>query len=410
MAKSKKKKRKAPVRDPNRPKLIAVEKGSADDYTLASGCANGLIVGQPNWKLPHGVNLTDVAKQYVIERHIAEAGQRQRDIKRLLTEYSAAMTSLGYGKTRDEIFGLDMVDISEAAALLREDEILTGFFGEWLESMDPFLPLVPCFENGCLYLGQDGYIHWQLRSVDVENKTMHVHLMFYTNEQDIWIPMVSGQYKIFIDDEDTDQEAMITIMPEPPDDKSLVFDDYHMLYKAIPMAKLGWTEPEKILWTDMVLEYARKNKIFMHEFKLTNGVCMARLFITMMNILSYHLAMYDASRPKSGPTEARERKIIAIRADKPADQPERKLRTIGAISVFSAKRPQPVTRESLIQYKTAVWTARGHIRHLKSGKAVYIHPQVKRRRCLTDEAPDLQPPRQTIMITNNLPPEPTVDS
>ena len=61
-----------------------------------------------------------------------------------------------------------------------------------------------------------------------------------------------------------------------------------------------------------------------------------------------------------------------------SDQSERKTTYIGNVQIRSSQKPRkPCTS---ITYHVDSWTKRGHIRHYKSGKTVYIPEKVCHRR------------------------------
>ena len=61
------------------------------------------------------------------------------------------------------------------------------------------------------------------------------------------------------------------------------------------------------------------------------------------------------------------------------------------------KPPRMPSKESVIKYKTAVWIARGGIRHMKNGKLVPFRESVRHRKCLQSDANDDIPATKIIM-------------
>lgn len=72
------------------------------------------------------------------------------------------------------------------------------------------------------------------------------------------------------------------------------------------------------------------------------------------------------------------------------------VRTVGGIKMTSPKPPRLPSSDSVIHYKTAVWTARGGVRRMKNGKLVPFKESVRHRKCLQKE--DDQVPQTTIRL------------
>lgn len=72
------------------------------------------------------------------------------------------------------------------------------------------------------------------------------------------------------------------------------------------------------------------------------------------------------------------------------------VRTVGGIKMTSPKPPRLPSADSVIHYKTAVWTARGGVRRMKNGKLVPFKESVRHRKCLQKE--DDQVPQTTIRL------------
>lgn len=65
------------------------------------------------------------------------------------------------------------------------------------------------------------------------------------------------------------------------------------------------------------------------------------------------------------------------------------------ITIKSEKVPKAPTIDVIRHYKVASWSVRGHIRHLKNGKTVYIKPTVRKRKEFENEN---VAKRQTIIV------------
>lgn len=76
-------------------------------------------------------------------------------------------------------------------------------------------------------------------------------------------------------------------------------------------------------------------------------------------------------------------------------QPKQIVRNIGNITIKSVKVPKVPTEESIRKYKVASWNKRGHVRHNKNGKTVYIKHTICRRKAFED---NILPPQTIINV------------
>lgn len=67
----------------------------------------------------------------------------------------------------------------------------------------------------------------------------------------------------------------------------------------------------------------------------------------------------------------------------------------GGIQVKSVKIPKPVSPDSIRTYTLEAWKSRGHVRHYKSGKTVWVKESIHHRKCLQTEEKSVIP--QTII-------------
>ena len=79
---------------------------------------------------------------------------------------------------------------------------------------------------------------------------------------------------------------------------------------------------------------------------------------------------------------------------------KRKVRTLGnsGIDIISEKVPRTPDAQYIRHYSVSSWTQAGHIRHMKSGKTIYIKPQTKHRHALTDKNIKLPQKQTTLKI------------
>ena len=94
--------------------------------------------------------------------------------------------------------------------------------------------------------------------------------------------------------------------------------------------------------------------------------------------------------------------VRQIQVEPDAAPKKRLVRTVGtALKITSEKPPKQPTPATVIKYKTPVWTARGGVRRLKSGKLVPFKESVRHRKCLQDKTQNQNIPASTLIIRDN---------
>ena len=63
--------------------------------------------------------------------------------------------------------------------------------------------------------------------------------------------------------------------------------------------------------------------------------------------------------------------------------------------ISSVKIPKPMSPDTIRKYHIEAWRSRGHIRHYKSGKTVYVRESIHHRKCLANDEKSIIP--QTII-------------
>lgn len=113
------------------------------------------------------------------------------------------------------------------------------------------------------------------------------------------------------------------------------------------------------------------------------GIHFTRLHIAHMRYKHHTLREKPSKPTRANPTPTKEKPTTAYDQ---STQDERKIRTIGTISITSKSVPHAPTQKSAAKYVIASWQTRGHIRHYKSGKTVYIKPSIHHRHALKQNA------------------------
>lgn len=260
---------------------------------------------------------------------------------------------------------------------------------------------VPCFEKGAIKFNTFRYVTFEILEINPEEQNIKIQITDYLKPHDgIWQKGTSATVVIEMaeisDDVPIDYHNVPYASIPLEDDGSSIeryiclrLDDrenYEDLYTIYSAKGLGWSKAEYKTWMDVVVQNSIDSTKYYKEQQEGHDQCeqLAMLFALIIVRCNILLEMNKPSRPVNTGTSSRHRKIVYEKGE----APERRIRNVGALRVQSKDVPKRPCMETVVTYKTAKWSVRGHIRHYKSGKEVYIKPSTRTRKALvdTDEA------------------------
>lgn len=280
---------------------------------------------------------------------------------------------------------------------------------------DYYYCYIPCFEEGVYHVNAGRYIYWKIKDVDLacHKMTLFLQDFVYYSEGSGWQPGVYGDVAWTFGDPDSERHGAFLEHRAMSCDYSAAPDavtDYVKMYGLIDVRKLDWSKQDVADWEGLIVAYARKGCAMMKEKTGGHNLdSLAAMFIGYTvktnRILSEH-----KSAGKSKPASDQEHKeyaeakkaAAASNAEKPLK--ERRIRTIGPISVTSRERPKP-GRRAAANYKKAAWETRGHLRTLRSGRKVFVKKSIHRRKALLDQNTAGAEPEKTPLTVRILPQE-----
>ena len=233
--------------------------------------------------------------------------------------------------------------------------------------------LTPCFRTGIILLSDTVGIHFDV--LDVDETSIHLRLQKFTKiriEHDITVPNAIVDITLVVHDDGTD--VKITRHVDAAESKTTP-----ELYAIIPASEITDDPVRQLIWKEQARAAAKHvlgntpRDVFLHT------VVDEYMFVIVRT--NYFLNHETVSRPqRTAPAPPTDDERTVEHVLDPTTPDERKVRYVGPIRVISEKPPRPVTRKTITTYRTASWQVRGHVRHYKSGKTVYVQPHVKSRR------------------------------
>lgn len=305
---------------------------------------------------------------------IGSIADSEGDVKQLLAEYTQKVVQAGYGKSKQEIKSMDMINIIPICEYKGATEAVKKSSMPIIQPMDDrtrkfvdenwWYCNIPCFSSGVLRVNIGKYIYWEVKSIDAENGYMSVFLHDYMYTSGIWEPGVSGLVHCTFTE---DGKMTFTVHNQ------MLFPD---IYTLIPYKDLKWNKQQIAFWEEMVLAYAKDTEKALKEKGTDNVAELAKIFFCFIRIVNAELM---ANKPRLNRSKGKGGRKHMADSKSPA---KKAVRDIGRISIQSKAVPHAPTRDTVVRYKTPSWKCRGGIRKMKSGKLVPFKPCVKHRKCL----------------------------
>ena len=262
-----------------------------------------------------------------------------------------------------------------------------------------FFAILPCFTSGVLTRDEDRIQQifiWEVHSVNIQSHVIELSLRCEICCNGKRVPSVRIDHAFL----------QVIVMNDAygwqiQNNEKTVSETLNMTVTKLSARRLKWTNADYQLWTNAIIRQARKvHQKYDPDF--TNGVVQQA---AIQEFLSYILTVnHVLGKRKTQKTTqstdhpASQKPEIQLNTQTP--QPEVKTdRIICGIRFSSVKAPRKPSMRTLVQYHTAAWSVKGHVRHYKSGKTVYIQPSVRRRQALKDKVSG-QPAQQIVELVN----------
>ena len=283
-----------------------------------------------------------------------------------LNVYSQWAVNNGLLQHRSDLKKLDTIDVSSifgetpGAADLPGIKFSDGY-KEKLENC--WYYILPPFKTGVMKVNRHRYVKYRVLEIDEEKQLYWLSLEDYAYDN-VWLQdnLVVGEVQVAdgsINYRTAGDQLSALIEKDLQEDvakKLNPVDKAYLTQVAIPYIKT--VEVDQDL-----------DDILMH-------------FVGAIVETNIQLA---AGKPKAKRGSGNKIQTKAGEVDK---NPKPKIvRTLtGGITITSAKPPRPASPDTVRTYHIAAWKSRGHIRHYKDGRTVYVRESIHHRKCLqTDE-------------------------
>ena len=317
----------------------------------------------------------------------------------LLKDYNQALIDHEYGITRSQLLKLDKIDLRNILTYDNDRKSsLPNFkkmeFNHDLLAKNYWYCFIPCFSSGVFQLNTARYIKFDIKDIDIINRSYIVTIQDYLWQTSFWEVGIKTTAELkfpVIEYETLKNPETWTYV----DINVIENNSYKDIYRLIPYETLQWTEAQMQFWKDKILKHSQTTEEKMYE-NVDSGKNAIYIFLLATVLSNELLQQY---KPKAERKSGTKKSINTKNESKP-ETPKKIVRTIGPISIKSAKPPKPSTKETVIKYKTPVWKARGGVRHMKDGRVIPFKESIHRRKCLIDDNTNTTIPQTILKLKN----------
>lgn len=367
-----------------------------------------------------------------INSHDESVAEYRRKLLNLKQDYQKALEDAEISLTSEKLKSLntiDMVDflspyieecISATSKVYSEDEfnkstiVPSVFVSDSLRNKiatladnGNFFHYIPCFEEGSIKINKKAWIYFKIKDLDITNRVLDVELQLYKREHldgGFVLCLTNASRVCFRDNKPYIQSNRIESLG--PTAIYTVLDDK-------TLESFGWNARDIDMWDKVVIksrkETEEKNKqyVFSHSsVELATSAEQAEtevLFFYCIQSVNKLMELETLSKARKIKEPKTSKPSLPVSKDTsgqtfiiPSDK--RKVRTLGSsnINIISERAPRTPNEQYVRHYSVSSWTQAGHIRHMKSGKAIYIKPQTKHRHALVDKNIEI-PQKQTVI-------------
>lgn len=305
----------------------------------------------------------------------------------LLKTYNKSLIENELGMSETELLSLNRIDIRNICPAVNKKnceipntlaEPLSDKESEFANNNQVFSQ-IPCYDEGVLQINKCRYIYYKILDLDLNNKAMKIFIQDYFKDCNIWQVGIS---LTFNNNFNKMQYSNVTTYPT--------------LYRALSPNNFNWSDIDRLVWK-INIENAEKLQKTVEQKGYDMAESLALTFAKAVIKANYMLNLYKPSRGKNPNKTKQTKRKIVTNANIP--QPAKLIRTVGPIAFQSEKPPRQPSDETIIHYKTASWTTRGHTRTYKNGKTVWVKESVHKRKCLQNN--DMQTPQNIIQFKKN---------
>ena len=276
-----------------------------------------------------------------------------------------------------------------------------------LYDTNSFFNYIPCFEEGVLKINSKAWIHFKLTDLNLDEKKYELELTYYNQDPrngGFGIRAIEFLYVNYKDDPAIPIETSSKYIPE-----------YTLIKESNFLKENVLSITEQMVFTEYLsllkeIDTKNKNIVSGHFKNPINPDAVSLTVTTLFSFVKINKLLQEERLSKGINPEKKNKNnkpignsLNNLDTEEPntlylTPSQKRKIRYLGktGISITSKKIPKTPDQSYVKHYSVSSWSQIGHIRHLKSGKTIYIKPQTKHRHALIDK--NIEIPQKQIVI------------
>lgn len=349
---------------------------------------NNIIQLSYKWSLNHKQfiqpNNTDINTDAMLNFH-----------KQLMLKYTNKLAEKDHYFHKNNIDQADCIDMS---AFGNHKQPLTGqkpntedmyIILEYIKHPEnnPFYYMTPCFQTGFLKINLRRGIYFKILKIEENTHTIQLHI------QDIILNDNNMQHEFGRSTDVTYNYTDCNIRYITKNETSFVD-----MYTKLKPTDLNWNREQISFWEEVILQNAVNQNTLFEKINKNPTHELGKLFIYYILLSNYYLSQKRPVLEKKNTIQNKKIKTTTKPIDTTDTTPIKRIRHIGNIRFVSEKPPSKPNKERIYTYRMENWGVRGHIRHYKNGKTVYIQPQTRHRKSLNGHT---NPKIQNILKIHN---------
>lgn len=236
---------------------------------------------------------------------------------------------------------------------------------------------LPCFQNGFMHYADAEDFYFQIRNINENLHQIKIQLLSCSN-----IAKNCPMYLFAV-------EATVTLPAADEDVSSILVKIEHLLthddiYRLLSETDMHWNSLDTKFWNIHLQQFQTvlnsSNSPEQFRSHIEGDI---RLFF-QYNLMANHIMSKEAHNASAASTASKTKSAPSHPKKDFKPNTGAQTRTTHTFSnnlkVHAPKDWKPVKSPKVLHYTMESWPVRGHIRHYKNGKTVYIKPRINRRK------------------------------
>lgn len=320
----------------------------------------------------------------------------------LYKQYQTALIQRGHFPNPSTFDNLSIIDASKILAIRNpvsdndELEESVKLFNE-IENFGntvKFCGIIPCFDHGVMRLDGSVVVKWDVKNLDLDKNdiTLYVYAWIPKGTIDLDFDIPYAEFTATLHYNTVGEDLVETTMVG--DISIITMLD---MFQMISPKQMKWSKDDRMLWNRVYVRFAKLVDT-LSEKKAPYGSCAEIIDNMIFGFLGTNYFLHKNRQPISRSVSPDP--VILCAFDQEKQDQRRTIDVSMTIATESDARSISKSRD-VICYQVASWGCRGHIRHYKDGKMIWVKPHVRHRRCMEEIANVVAPAPTTITVNDS---------